>query len=201
MFLQHVFKVIDRKFSVGPRDEGGLKANVKGNIGFKKVSFRYPTPLFSRVSASRSRRASQLFLSGPLGHGRALLFGFWSTFLHLRGGLWEDIHRREQSPSPSTSGNTAHRWASLCRSLSSSKQPSARASATGNPAPQTMRSSLRLRCPTHNFIMKLHDGCNTPLGSECGAQLSGGQKQRITIACAFICSPLNSLLQQGHICT
>ena len=75
-----VFKVNDRKFSVGPRDEGGLKANVKGSIEFKEVSFRYPTPLFLRAFSLKVKKGLTVVLAGPSGSWKSTVIWILERF-------------------------------------------------------------------------------------------------------------------------
>ena len=126
-----VFKVIDRKSSIDPRDEGGLKVTINGNIEFKDVTFRYPTRPETVVLKSFSlkiKKGRTVAFVGSSGSGKSTVVGLLERFYDLEGGALGRCTLTGTTSSLLTLSTTVLRWALSRRSPSSLQPPSHRTS-------------------------------------------------------------------------
>ena len=158
---------------------------VKGRIEFKSVSFQYPgnvRPVLNDVNFVVSA-GSRVGIVGPSGSGKSTLVNLLTRFydpvegsvsidgIDLREYRLDDLRHQFsivlQEPmlfSTTIAGNIAY----------------ARPDATRAEVVEAAR-----RANAHDFIMRLPEGYDTPIG-ENGARLSGGERQRLVIARAFL---------------
>ena len=172
------------------RDAPGAKplANVKGDVSFRKVSFRYPSqPRLVLQDLSLEIAAGEFVaLIGYSGVGKTTLCSLIPRFYDATAGqvLIDGRDVREVT------------LASLRRSIGIVQQDvylfagtAAENIAYGRPgASRAEIIEAARRAHAHGFISALPDGYDTDIGQR-GVKLSGGQKQRLTIARVFLKDP------------
>ncbi|XP_038973821.1 ABC transporter B family member 13 [Phoenix dactylifera] len=196
--LGSVFSLLERKTAINPDDPKSEKVvEVKGDIEFRNVTFRYPTrpdvtvlkDLNLHVAAGRS-----LAIVGRSGSGKSSLLALIMRFYDpssgeilidgkdIRGLNLRSLRQRigfvQQEPalfSTTVSENIAY-------------------GKEGASEIEIMRASKAANA--HGFISRLAQGYDTHVG-ERGTQLSGGQRQRVAIARAILKDPSILLLDEA----
>lgn len=182
--------------SVEPERQGGMNVQVKGDLVFENVSFRYPSSLGDALQNINMsvKRGEIVALVGYSGAGK-------STFVDLVAGFWHP-----------TSG-TIYIDGMDVGDLSLQALRSNIGSVTQDIVlfDDTIRENILFGRPgateeevvdaataafAHEFIVGLPKGYDTMIG-ERGVRLSGGQKQRITIARAIIRNPSILILDEA----
>jgi subfamily B ATP-binding cassette protein MsbA len=189
--FQQARTILDRVREIAfvePEKSGGIEKDIKGNIEFKGVSFRYPEneDLALNEIDIKIREGELIAVVGHSGAGKStmmdLVAGFWYP---TKGDIIIDgINIRELS-------------------LKSLRQHIGLVTQDVILFNETIKTNLHLGRPNasdeeiveaakaayaHEFIEDLPDGYETNIG-ERGVRLSGGQKQRITIARAILKNP------------
>jgi ATP-binding cassette subfamily B protein len=166
---------------------GGYSRPMRGEIGFRDVSFGYRDGEAALSEISFSIRPGQtVALVGQTGAGKTTLAKLISRIYDARSGqvLVDGVDVRE--------------WdlAALRRQISIIEQDVFLFSRTlaaniafGQPeaTPEAIEHAARL-AQAHDFILSFPDGYQTKVG-ERGVTLSGGQRQRIALARAFLTDP------------
>jgi ATP-binding cassette, subfamily B, bacterial MsbA len=191
--------VLDRIGSIlaeDPERQDGDKIDVKGDITFDKVYFRYPSSQNNALNGIdlSVKHGEIVALVGYSGAGK-------STLVDLVAGFWYP-----------TDG-TIYIDSKDIRSLSLRSLRSHIGAVTQDIIlfDDTIRANILFGRPSaadeevidaaraanaHEFIMELPEGYETRIG-ERGIRLSGGQKQRITIARAIIRNPSILILDEA----
>jgi len=182
--------------SVETEKQGGKDMDVRGEISFENVSFRYPS---SSGDALRGvnltvKRGEIVALVGYSGAGK-------STLVDLVAGFWYPTGGRIYIDGTEIQALSLH---SLRSHIGSVTQDIVlfddtirgnilfgRPGATEQEVIEAAKAAY-----AHEFIMELPHGYDTMIG-ERGARLSGGQKQRITIARAIIRNPSILILDEA----
>jgi subfamily B ATP-binding cassette protein MsbA len=181
---------------VDPEKPGGKDIEVKGDIRFDNVFFRYPS---SRSDALRGisltvRRGEIVALVGYSGAGK-------STLVDLVAGFWYPTKGAVYIDGTDMQTLSLH---SLRKHMGSVTQDVVlfddtvkgnilfgRPQATAEDVVEAAKAAF-----AHDFIMELPHGYDTMIG-ERGVRLSGGQKQRLTIARAIIRNPSILILDEA----
>ena len=193
---RNVIERIGEIISVEPEKKGGDKIEVKGDIVFDKVSFKYP--------ASRQNALNGIDLS--VSHGEIVaLVGYSgagkSTLVDLVAGFWyptegsiyidgKDIRTLSLQSLRSHIG-TVTQDIVLFDDTIRANILFGRPGATEIEVIEAAKAAY-----AHDFISELPEGYETQIG-ERGVKLSGGQKQRITIARAIIRNPSILILDEA----
>jgi subfamily B ATP-binding cassette protein MsbA len=182
--------------AVKPEKQDGEEIEVKGEVVFDKVCFRYPeaqTDALSNVDLN-IRRGEILALVGYSGGGKStlvdLVAGFWyptSGAIYVDG---RDITTLSLHSLRSHIGAVTQDVILFDDSVRENIR-FGRPEATDEEVIEAAKAAF-----AHDFIMEMPDGYNTMIG-ERGVRLSGGQKQRITIARAIIRNPSILILDEA----
>ncbi|EEF47169.1 ABC transporter B family member 11 [Ricinus communis] len=194
-----VFSILDRKSKIDPSDESGMTLeNVKGEIEFRHVSFRYPSrpdiQIFQDLSLS-IHSGKTVALVGESGSGKSTAISLLQRFYDPDSGHITldgvEIQRlqlkwlRQQmglvSQEPVLFNDTIRANIAYGKDGNASEAEILAASELAN---------------SHEFISSLQQGYDTLVG-ERGVQLSGGQKQRVAIARAIVKTPKILLLDEA----
>lgn len=178
-----------------------LDKEVRGDVEFKNVYFRYPTrpqvPVLNGLNL-KVEKGQYIALVGASGCGKSTTIGLVERFYDAHSGsvrfdgrdvrdynlaaMRSQIALVQQEPtlySGSIRENIVMGW------------PGDESEVTDE-----MIHNVCRKANIHDFIMSLPDGYDTVSGSR-GALLSGGQKQRVAIARALIRNPKVLLLDEA----
>lgn len=169
--------------------------NVKGNVNYDHVTFRYndDEPVLSDVSFSIPAGRS-IALVGPSGGGKTTICSLLPRFYELTGGKitidGKDIKDFTLQSLRKNIGIVQQDVYLFCGTVRENI-------AYGKPdASNEEIIEAAKNANIHDFIMSLPDGYDTFVG-ERGTRLSGGQKQRISIARVFLKNPPILILDEA----
>ncbi|RWR87709.1 ABC transporter B family member 11-like protein isoform X2 [Cinnamomum micranthum f. kanehirae] len=194
-----IFGILDRKSRIDPSDDSGITLeDVKGNIEFRHVSFKYPTrpdveifqdlclfvhsgktiALVGESGCGKSTAISLLQRFYDPDSGQIILDGVEIQKLQLR---WLRQQMGLVSQEPVLFNDTIRANISYGKEGGATEAEILTAAEFAN---------------AHKFISSLQQGYDTMVG-ERGVQLSGGQKQRVAIARAIVKEPKILLLDEA----
>lgn len=169
--------------------------NVKGDVGYDHVTFRYneDEPVLSDVSFKIPAGRS-IALVGPSGGGKTTICSLLPRFYELTDGRitidGEDIRDFTLESLRKNIGIVQQDVYLFCGTVRENI-------AYGKPdASDEEIIEAAKNANIHDFIMSLPDGYDTFVG-ERGTRLSGGQKQRISIARVFLKNPPILILDEA----
>ncbi|KAL5852914.1 hypothetical protein ACOSQ3_008032 [Xanthoceras sorbifolium] len=194
-----VFQILDQKSKIDSGDESGTTIeNVKGEIEFHHVSFKYPTrpdiQIFKDLCLA-IRSGKTVALVGESGSGKSTVISLLQRFYDPDSGhitldrieieklqvKWLRQQMGLVSQEPVLFNDT------IRANIAYGKE--------GNATETEVIEAAEL-ANAHNFISSLKQGYDTFVG-ERGTQLSGGQKQRVAIARAIVKVPKILLLDEA----
>ncbi|XP_068640253.1 ABC transporter B family member 13-like [Aristolochia californica] len=196
--LASVFGILERKPKINPSDStSDLVAEIRGDIEFRNVHFKYPVrpdiTVFNGLNL-RVSSGSSLALVGPSGSGKssviALLMRFYdpsSGAILIDGRNIRGLNLRsfrlkiglvQQEPALFSS--------TVYDNIAYGKEG----------ATEIEIYKAAKAANAHGFISRMPEGYHTYVG-ERGVQLSGGQKQRVAIARAILKNPTILLLDEA----
>ncbi len=189
--FQQARTILDRVREIAfvePEKSGGIEKDIKGNIEFKGVSFRYPknSDLTLNEIDVKIREGELIAVVGHSGAGKStmmdLVAGFWYP---TKGNIIIDgINVRELSLK-----SLRHHIGLVTQDVILFNETIKKNIHLGRPnASDEEIFEAAKAAYAHEFIEELPDGYETKIG-ERGVRLSGGQKQRITIARAILKNP------------
>ncbi|XP_058101247.1 ABC transporter B family member 9-like isoform X2 [Magnolia sinica] len=194
-----IFAILDRQSKIDPsKDKGMTLPNVKGDIEFQHVKFKYPTRPDVQIFRNLCLRISSVktvALVGESGSGKSTAIALLQRFYDPDSGqilldgveikilklLWLRQQMGLVSQEPILFNDT------IRANIAYGKQ--------GEVSEDEIISAVEA-ANAHSFISSLPKGYNTHVG-ERGVQLSGGQKQRIAIARAVLKDPKVLLLDEA----
>ncbi|VAH78661.1 unnamed protein product [Triticum turgidum subsp. durum] len=192
-----IFALLDRKSEIdSSRNEGLTLDEVKGNIDFQHVSFKYPTrPDIQIFSDFTLHIPSGVALVGESGSGKSTVIGLLERFYNPDSGTisldgveikslninWLRDQTGLVSQEPVLFNDTIRANIAYGKDGEVTEEELIAAAKASN---------------AHEFISSLPQGYDTTVG-ERGIQLSGGQKQRVAIARAILKDPKILLLDEA----
>ncbi|KAK7388088.1 hypothetical protein VNO78_22893 [Psophocarpus tetragonolobus] len=194
-----IFGILDQKSRTDPSDESGVTLQeVKGEIEFHHVNFKYPTRpnvLVFRDLSLTVHAGETVALVGESGSGKSTVISLLQRFYDPDSGqitldgteiqkLQLKWYRQQMglvSQEPVLFNDTIRANIAYGKSGDTTEAEIIAAAELAN---------------AHNFISSLKQGYDTLVG-ERGIQLSGGQKQRVAIARAIVKSPKILLLDEA----
>lgn len=196
--LGSVFSILKRKATIDADDPTSMVlTNIKGDIEFKDVSFRYPTRPEILVLQNLNLNipaGKNVAIVGKSGSGKSTLISLVMRFYDPDSGsvLIDGYDIRSLN------------LKSLRQRISLVQQEPPLFSTTiyeniryGNEGATEIEIVAAAKAANaHEFITKMPDGYNTLVGKQ-GSQLSGGQKQRVAIARAILKDPSILLLDEA----
>ncbi|WVZ99468.1 hypothetical protein U9M48_044759, partial [Paspalum notatum var. saurae] len=194
-----IFSILDRKSLIdSSSEEGSTLENVKGDIDFKHVGFKYPSrpdvQIFTDFTLSIPS-GKTVALVGQSGSGKSTVISLLERFYEPDTGAilldgveisslnisWLRDHMGLVSQEPVLFSGTIHDNIAYGKHGEVKEEEIVMAARAAN---------------AHKFISSMPQGYNTTVG-ERGTQLSGGQKQRIAIARAILKDPRILLLDEA----
>uniref|UniRef100_K3ZCK0 MDR-like ABC transporter n=2 Tax=Setaria italica TaxID=4555 RepID=K3ZCK0_SETIT len=194
-----IFSILDRKSQIdSSSEEGSTLVNVKGDIDFKHVSFKYPSrpdvQIFTDFTLSIPS-GKTVALVGQSGSGKSTVIALLERFYEPDSGVilldrmeigslkisWLRDQMGLVSQEPVLFSGTIRDNIAYGKEEEVTEEEIAMAARAAN---------------AHDFISSMPQGYNTTVG-ERGTQLSGGQKQRIAIARAILKDPRILLLDEA----
>ncbi|XP_061354692.1 ABC transporter B family member 4-like isoform X2 [Gastrolobium bilobum] len=194
-----IFAILDQKSKIDPSDESGMTLqDVKGEIEFHHVTFKYPTRpnvhIFRDLSLT-IHSGKTVALVGESGSGKSTVISLLQRFYDPDSGQITLDGTKIQK--------LQLKWFRQQMGLVSQEpvlfNDTIRANIAygkgGDATEAEIIASAEL-ANAHKFISSLQQGYDTVVG-ERGIQLSGGQKQRVAIARAIVKSPMILLLDEA----
>ncbi|KAG8077648.1 hypothetical protein GUJ93_ZPchr0007g4641 [Zizania palustris] len=194
-----IFSLLDRKSEIdSSNDEGMALGQVKGNIDFRHVSFKYPTrpdvQIFSDFTL-HIPSGKTVALVGESGSGKSTVIALLERFYNPDSGTisldgteikslkinWLRDQMGLVSQEPVLFNDTIRANIAYGKHGDVTEEELIKAAKASN---------------AHEFISSLPQGYDTTVG-ERGVQLSGGQKQRVAIARAILKDPRILLLDEA----
>ncbi|RRT72842.1 hypothetical protein B296_00022109 [Ensete ventricosum] len=188
-----IFAILDRQSKIdSSTDEGEVLQNVRGDINFHHVSFRYP----SRPHVQIFRDLCLSIPAGKSGSGKSTVIALLERFYDPGAGTISldgmDISKLKVSWVRQQMGLVSQEPVlfngTIRTNIEYGKQ--------GPVSDEQQVVAAAMAAGAHGFISALPQGYDTNVG-ERGVQLSGGQKQRIAIARAVLKDPRVLLLDEA----
>ncbi|MEP7199678.1 MAG: ABC transporter ATP-binding protein, partial [Chloroflexota bacterium] len=185
---QRIFEILDTKNEVEDKAGAANLQDVKGNVQFDDVTFRYfkgGEPVLNHVSFT-AKAGQTVALLGATGSGKTTIINLLPRFYDVSEGKVlidsHDVRDVTIESLRSQIGIVLQETTLFSGSIRDNI-------AFGKPdATLDAVMAAAQAAAAHDFIMEFPQGYDTPVG-ERGSTLSGGQKQRIAIARALLLNP------------
>jgi len=194
--FERFLEIMDTPSDIIEKDNAGILENVKGNIEFKNVSFKYSSKSNAVLKGINLKVESgeNIAVVGHSGGGKTTLLNLIPRFYDINDGeiLIDGVNIKDVT------------LKSLRENIGVVQQDVYLFSgsvyeniAYGKPGAtyEEVKEAARL-ANAHSFIEELPDGYDTYVGDR-GVKLSGGQKQRISIARTFLKNPKILILDEA----
>lgn len=194
--MDRVFELLDEKYDIDDRPGAVECRNVRGNIRFDGVEFRYDDekePVLKNINLE-IRAGETVAFVGMSGGGKSSLVSLIPRFYDVTKGVvyldGQDIRTFKVQSLRDKIGMVLQDNILFSDSVKSNIL-------LGNPqaADEEVVQAAKA-ANAHGFILNLADGYETTVG-ERGVKLSGGQKQRIAIARVFLKNPPILILDEA----
>lgn len=194
--MDRVFQLIDEKYDIQDKEDAKELKNVKGDITFENVSFRYEKDLDDVLKNFNLhiKQGETIALVGMSGGGKSTIISLIPRFYDVTEGSIKidgtDIRNYKARSVRNNIGMVLQDNILFSDTIKNNIL-------MGNPyASDEEVIDAAIRANAHDFIMNLPDGYDTEVG-ERGVKLSGGQKQRIAIARVFLKNPPILILDEA----
>ena len=185
---ERIFEILDAKSDIVDKPDAIKLPEVKGNVKFENVTFRYfggGEPVLNNVSFE-AKPGETVALLGATGSGKTTIINLLPRFYDPSEGKITidgyDLRDVTLDSLRSQIGIVLQETTLFSGSIRENI-------AFGKPdATQAEIESAAKAAAAHDFIMSFPEGYNTHVG-ERGQTLSGGQKQRVAIARALLLNP------------
>nr|KYP57754.1 ABC transporter B family member 4 [Cajanus cajan] len=194
-----VFAILDQKSRTDPSDESGMTLQeVKGEIEFHHVIFKYPTRpnvlVFQALSLT-IHAGETVALVGESGSGKSTVISLLQRFYEPDSGQitldGTEIQKLKLKWFRQQMGLVSQEPVLFNDTIRANI-----AYGKGGDATEAEIIAAAVLANAHKFVSSLQQGYDTLVG-ERGIQLSGGQKQRVAIARAIVKSPKILLLDEA----
>lgn len=183
-----VFEILDAKSEVEDEADARPLPQVRGEVAFENVTFRYfgsQEPVLNNVNFSAAP-GQTIALLGMTGSGKSTVINLIPRFYDPSEGRvlidGRDIRHATLESLRGQIGIVLQETTLFTGAIRDNI-------AFGRPdAPMEEVVRAAKAAAAHDFIMEFPDGYDTPVG-ERGSTLSGGQKQRVAIARALLLDP------------
>ncbi|KAK6115191.1 hypothetical protein DH2020_007460 [Rehmannia glutinosa] len=196
--LESVFNILHRKTSIDPNNPSAtMVTDIRGDIEFRNVSFKYPTrpdiTVFDDLSL-KIPNGKSMAIVGQSGSGKSTVISLLLRFYDPTSGTvlidGFDIKTLNLKSLRSRIGLVQQEPVLFSTTIYENiKYGNSNASEI-----EIMNAAKAANA--HEFISRMPDGYHTQVG-EKGVQLSGGQKQRVAIARAILKDPSILLLDEA----
>ncbi len=194
--IERFTEILDTPVTIKDAPDAEELTDVKGEIEFKNVQFRYSDNndyVLSDINL-KAAKGENIALVGPSGGGKTTLCSLIPRFYEVTGGAvtidGKDIRKITLESLRSNIG-VVQQDVYL---FSGSVLENIEYGKPGSDREQIIKAAKK--AGAHEFIMKLPNGYDTYVG-ERGVKLSGGQKQRISIARVFLKDPPILILDEA----
>ncbi|HZM20651.1 MAG TPA: ABC transporter ATP-binding protein [Anaerolineales bacterium] len=185
---ERIFEILDAKSDIVDKPDAIKLPDVKGNVKFENVTFRYfggGEPVLNKVSFE-AKPGETIALLGATGSGKTTIINLLPRFYDPSEGRITidgyDLRNVTLDSLRSQIGIVLQETTLFSGTIRENI-------AFGKPdATQNEIESAARAAAAHEFIMAFPEGYNAHVG-ERGQTLSGGQKQRIAIARALLLNP------------
>lgn len=194
--IERFLEIMDTPADITDAENASELENVRGDIDFENVSFRYGDNndnILTNINIHIKQGENVAFV-GPSGGGKTTLCNLIPRFYDVTDGkiLIDGTNiKTVTSKSLRNSIGVVQQDVYLFSGTVLDNILYGKKDATFEEAVEAAKSA-----DAHNFIMSLPDGYNTYIG-ERGIKLSGGQKQRISIARVFLKNPPILILDEA----
>jgi len=192
---ERVFEVLDTQPDVADRSSAQIMPHIVGEIEFRNVNFSYEPgkPVLKDLNFT-VEAGEMIGLAGHSGAGKSTLINLICRFYDVEdGAILIDGHDIRKV----TLKSLRDQIGVVLQDPFLFNGPIAENIAYGNPnASLDQIVSAAKTANAHEFILKLADSYDTPVG-ERGVRLSGGERQRISIARAILRNPRILILDEA----
>lgn len=178
-----IFNIIERASKVESKEDSYKGEEVKGDISFKNVFFKYDDKMILKNINLDIKSGSTVAIMGPTGSGKTSLLNLIGRYYDVTSGqvLVDDIDVRDYNLEFLRSNMSVVPQDTFL--FSDSIKNNIKFS-NANASDEEVKRATSISC-CNEFIEDLENGYDTEIG-ERGLGLSGGQKQRISIARALL---------------
>lgn len=194
--MDRVFELLDEEYDIKDAPDAKALKEVKGQVQFHDVSFRYEDDgqlALSHVDLN-VEQGETIALVGMSGGGKSTLVGLIPRFYDVSSGSIEldgqDIRSFEVRSLRDKIGMVLQDTLLFSDTIKNNIKMG-KPNASDEEVIEAAKSAN-----AHDFIMALSQGYDTQVG-ERGIKLSGGQKQRISIARVFLKNPPLLILDEA----
>lgn len=194
--MDRVFELMDEKYDVQDLPYAKHVKNLKGQVSFQDVTFKYEEehePVLKHIDLD-VQSGETIALVGMSGGGKSSLISLISRFYDVTDGaiLIDGMDIRDYKV------QNLRDQIGLVLQESILFSDSVRENIMmGNPeATEAEVIAAAKAANAHDFITELAQGYDTPIG-ERGVKLSGGQKQRVSLARVFLKNPPLLILDEA----